>query len=168
MGRKKLTDEQKRISREKRLQYLRNYQKEHWQEYYKNNKEKILAQQKKKKEEIKGSPLREYNKVNLKEMNEQEKKEYYNQKVRESRARKKRLKESKKAADKIFKELGFYKRLKPKDDELLLFYVRDSEYIMFYKDKTISVCCNDKNYIVVIDMEIIKAINLKCYELGWL
>lgn len=46
MGRHKLTEEQKQASRQKRLQYLKDYQKTHQQDYYKNNKEKIQAKQK--------------------------------------------------------------------------------------------------------------------------
>ena len=38
MGKKKLTDEERAISREKRLQYLRDYRKEHGSEYYQSNK----------------------------------------------------------------------------------------------------------------------------------
>lgn len=46
MGRHKLTEEQKQASRQKRLQYLKDYQKTHQQDYYKNNKDKIQEYQK--------------------------------------------------------------------------------------------------------------------------
>ena len=40
MGRRKLSEEERIKSREKRLEYLRNYRKEHGMEYYKENKER--------------------------------------------------------------------------------------------------------------------------------
>lgn len=90
MGRKKLTDEERKISREKRLQYLRDYRKEHGPDYYQKNKERILQQQRKKREEIKGAPLRKLTKgVNIKQMTREEYNEYCRIKIRESRARKK-------------------------------------------------------------------------------
>lgn len=90
MGRKKLTDEERAISREKRLQYLRDYRKEHGPEYYEKNKERILQQRRKKREEIKGAPLRKLTKgVNIKQMTREQYNAYCKEKVRESRARKK-------------------------------------------------------------------------------
>lgn len=86
-----LTDEEKAIRREKRLQYLRDYGKQHWKEYYEKNKEKILKQQRQKREEIKGAPLRKLTKgVNIKQMTREEWNEYCRIKIRASRARKKR------------------------------------------------------------------------------
>ena len=93
MGRKKLSDEEKRISREKRLQYLRDYRKEHGSEYYQKNKERILQQQRQKREEIKGAPLNKHTKgVNIKQMTREEYNEYCRIKMRASRARKKEQK----------------------------------------------------------------------------
>ena len=46
MGRHRLTEEQRQASRQKRLQYLKDYQKTHQQDYYKNNKDKIQEKQK--------------------------------------------------------------------------------------------------------------------------
>jgi hypothetical protein len=87
---KKLTDEERAISREKRLQYLRDYRKEHGPDYYQKNKEKILQQQRKKREEIKGAPLRKLTKgVNIKQMTREQYNAYCKEKVRASRARKK-------------------------------------------------------------------------------
>jgi predicted lactoylglutathione lyase len=71
-------------------------------------------------------------------------------------------------ADKMFKKLGYYKQNKPSDDDVLLFYVKDGEYIIFYKDKEISTMCNDRNYIISINMQELQAINKKAEELGWL
>ncbi len=93
MGRKKLSEEERIKSREKRLEYLRNYRKEHGMEYYKKNKEKIMEQRRKRREMKKGSPLNSYNKINLKDMTKEERNEYYKIKNRESRARKKKEKE---------------------------------------------------------------------------
>lgn len=89
MGRPKLTEEERIKSREKRLEYLRDYGKLHWEEYYSNNREKILKQQRENREKKKGKPLNDYNKVGLKQMTEQQRKEYHLQKMRESRQRKK-------------------------------------------------------------------------------
>lgn len=88
MGRRKLSEEERIKSREKRLEYLRNYRKEHGMEYYKKNKERILKHQRDKREQEKGSPLNSHNKINLKSMTKEERNEYYKIKNRESRARK--------------------------------------------------------------------------------
>lgn len=88
MGRRKLSEEERIKSREKRLEYLRNYRKEHGPEYYKENKERILKHQRAKREQEKGSPLNSHNKINLKDMTKEERNEYYKIKNRESRARK--------------------------------------------------------------------------------
>lgn len=53
MGRHKLTEEQKQASRKKRLEYLRNYQKEHYLQYYAENKDKIHKQQRERREQLK-------------------------------------------------------------------------------------------------------------------
>jgi len=73
-------------------------------------------------------------------------------------------------ADKMFKELGYHLQNKPDDNEILLFYVipKGVEYIIFYKDKTISTVCSDRDYIVEINMKLLQALNKKCQELGWL
>lgn len=96
MGRRKLSEEERTKSREKRLEYLRNYRKEHGPEYYKENKERILKRQKDRREKEKGSPLNSHNKINLKDMTKEERNEYYKIKNRESRARKKQSKEKEK------------------------------------------------------------------------
>lgn len=88
MGRRKLSEEERIKSREKRLEYLRNYRKEHGMEYYKKNKERIAEQRRAKREQEKGSPLNSHNKINLKNMTKEERNEYYKIKNRESRARK--------------------------------------------------------------------------------
>lgn len=92
MGRKKLTDEERAVSREKRRQYLKEYHAKIWnsKEYYEKNKERILQQRRQKREEIKGAPLRKLTKgVNIKQMTREEWNEYCRIKNRESRARKK-------------------------------------------------------------------------------
>ena len=89
MGRRKLSEEERIKSREKRLEYLRNYRKEHGPEYYKENKERILKHQRAKREQEKGSPLNSHNKINLKSMTKEERNEYYKIKNKESRAKKK-------------------------------------------------------------------------------
>ena len=93
MGRRKLSEEEKIKSREKRLEYLKNYRKEHGMEYYTKNKEKIMEQRRKRREMKKGSPLNSYNKINLKDMTKEKRNEYYKIKNRESRARKRKEKE---------------------------------------------------------------------------
>ena len=93
MGRRKLSEEERIKSREKRLEYLRNYRKEHGPDYYKKNKERILKHQRDKREQEKGSPLNSHNKINLKSMTKEKKNEYYKIKNRESRARKRKEKE---------------------------------------------------------------------------
>jgi len=93
MGRRKLSEEERIKSREKRLEYLRNYRKEHGPDYYKKNKERILKHQRAKREQEKGSPLNSHNKINLKDMTKEERNEYYKIKNRESRARKRKEKE---------------------------------------------------------------------------
>lgn len=96
MGRKKLTDEERAISRAKRLQYLRDYEKKHWKDYYENNKEKILKQARQRREEIKGAPLNTHTKgVNIKQMTREEYNAYCKEKVRAYRARKKSSKKRK-------------------------------------------------------------------------
>ena len=96
MGRRKLSEEERIKSREKRLEYLRNYRKEHGPEYYKENKERILKHQRDRREKEKGSPLNRHNKINLKDMTKEERNEYYKIKNRESRARKKQIKQKEK------------------------------------------------------------------------
>ena len=54
MGRRKLSEEERIKSREKRLEYLRNYRKEHGMEYYTKNKERIAEQRRDKREQEKG------------------------------------------------------------------------------------------------------------------
>ena len=70
-------------------------------------------------------------------------------------------------ADGLFKKLGYYHQNKPADEEILCFYVKAEEgaYIVFYKNKTIATICNDKQYIVTIDLELLQAINEKVKEL---
>ena len=80
---------EKAISREKRLEYLRNYGKKHWKEYYENNKEHILKQARERREKVKGKPLQSYNYIGLKNMAKEERNEYYRIKMRECRERKK-------------------------------------------------------------------------------
>lgn len=89
MSRPKLTEEERIKSREKRLKYLRDYRKLHWEEYYSNNREKILKQHRDSREKKKGEPLNDYNRIGLNQMTEQQRKEYHSQKMRESRQRKK-------------------------------------------------------------------------------
>lgn len=93
MGRRKLSEEERTKSREKRLEYLRNYRKEHGPDYYKENKERILKRQRDRREKEKGSPLNSHNKINLKDMTKEERNEYYRQKMKESRARKREMNE---------------------------------------------------------------------------
>lgn len=75
-------------------------------------------------------------------------------------------------ADKIFEELGF-KINKKSTWDYLLFYVKQigedepCEYIVFNKDKTITPICNDRKYVVALDMKLLQAINEKVKELGW-
>ena len=78
------------------------------------------------------------------------------------------MSKAKTKADKMFKELGFF--YQPKiiyDDETLLFYVKDTDYIVFCKDKTFYTHCVNKDYVTDINMELLQAINEKCKELGW-
>ena len=77
-------------------------------------------------------------------------------------------------ADKMFEELGFKLNKEPSQNHLL-FYVKENllgedepyEYIVFHKDKTIAPVCNDRKYIVALDMKLLQAINEKVKELGW-
>lgn len=89
MGRKKLTEEEKAISKEKRKEYLKNYQKEHGHDYYMKNKKRINKQQRERREKKKGEPLNAYNKIDYNKMSKKEKNAYHSQKMRECRARKK-------------------------------------------------------------------------------
>lgn len=78
-------------------------------------------------------------------------------------------------ADEMFKKLGFKVNKKPDCQEYLLFYVRENklgedepyEYIVFHKDKTITPICNDRKYVIGLEIELLQAINEKCKELGW-
>lgn len=119
MGRRKLSDEERIKSREKRLEYLRNYRKEHGPEYYKENKERILKHQRDKREQEKGSPLNSHNKINLKSMTKEERNEYYKIKNRESRARKEEK-------NKEFNIYNFYGKT---------FYIVDCENFVFFARK---------------------------------
>ena len=77
-------------------------------------------------------------------------------------------------ADELFKELGYEINKNPSCQSYELFYVKGAEnenepfeYIVFHKNRTITTVCNDRNYVVVITLELLKAINKKVQELGW-
>ena len=70
-------------------------------------------------------------------------------------------------ADDMFEELG-YKLLEDDDKEILIVYKDKNIYIVFYKDKTVGMFCEEDEYLGVIDMQDLKAINEKVKELGWL
>ena len=122
MGRRKLSEEERIKSREKRLEYLRNYRKEHGPEYYKENKERILKHQRDKREQEKGSPLNSHNKINLKDMTKEERNEYYKIKNRQSRARKRKEKEK-----------HYFNNI----DDILnsIFYIVDCEEFVYFARK---------------------------------
>lgn len=92
MGRNKLTEEQKELSKQKRKEYLEKWKEEHSKDYYRNNREKVLAQQRQMRERKKGEPLRTYNKIDLKNMTEEERKNYFRNKNKLSRAKNKVVK----------------------------------------------------------------------------
>ena len=105
MGRKKLTEEQKEISKQKRKEYLKKWTAEHGMDYYNANKEKVRAQQKRAREIKKGAPLRQYNKIGLKNMSEEELKEYNRKNMAKSRAKKKNNIQIIKEFEKLIEEI---------------------------------------------------------------
>ena len=81
-----------------------------------------------------------------------------------------------KTADELFKELG-YEKVREDNDSYEIRYVkkfgiRRGKHIVFFCDKTISVCSENKKGLAVdrdyFNMQELKAINQKCKELGWL
>lgn len=105
MGRKKLTEEQREISKQKRKEYLKRWHEEHAGEYYRKNKAKISRQIRERREKEKGAPLRQRQIVNLKNMSEEQKKEYYRQKMKECRERKKKNIQIIKEFEKLIEEI---------------------------------------------------------------
>ena len=86
-------------------------------------------------------------------------------------------------ADKLFKELGYVKVLDDTeylnelfDAEMFLKYINDTyhykgDYIEFFKDRTFAVYHFDeteRNRVSFVTMQELKAINMKCKELGWI
>lgn len=136
MGRRELSEEEKIKSREKRLEYLKNYRKEHGMEYYKKNKEKIMEQRRKRREMKKGSPLNSYNKINLKDMTKEERNEYYKIKNRESRARRKE-------ENKEFNIYNFYGKT---------FYIVDCEDLVFFARKVKVIGCESRGVDTEIEL----------------
>ena len=88
-GRKKLTEEQKILSQQKRAEYLKKWKKEHGMDYYYAHKKEILSERRKVKEQKKGSPIRSWHKINLKQMSVDERNKYNRESNRKSRNRKK-------------------------------------------------------------------------------
>ena len=70
-------------------------------------------------------------------------------------------------ADKLFEELGYKKQLIKNSFGCIEEYIKESKIISFYNDKNIAVynCIDGFKYI---NMQVLKAINLKCKELGWI
>jgi hypothetical protein len=84
-----LSEEERKKSQEKRLEYLKQFREEHGMDYYNNNKDTILKKRREKRELEKGSPLRTHNIINFKNMTKEEKNEYFRIKNKERRLRKK-------------------------------------------------------------------------------
>lgn len=76
-------------------------------------------------------------------------------------------------ADKLFKELGYEKLIKDYEIRYIKeFKLKRARHIIFFSDKEICVCEENENRLAVIrdwfNMQELKAIKLKCKELGWL
>lgn len=69
-------------------------------------------------------------------------------------------------ADKMFKELGYDEITE--DDEYIKYQDSGNEDLNIIFDKKYKVVCGFPTYDYFLDMEILKAINQKCKELGWL
>ena len=101
MGRKKLTEKEKEISKAKRETYLKEWREKHSMDYYNKNKSKILKQQRQKREKEKGKPLNSHNLINYKNMSKEERNEYHRLKTREYRKRLKQKEKDYISKDKI-------------------------------------------------------------------
>lgn len=72
-------------------------------------------------------------------------------------------------ADKMFEELGYKKIFEKYIDLYSIIYISDDISIEFTSDKELIITNRSKTYkSAILSMQEIKAIYMKCKELGWI